>query len=333
MTLAPGQQRLAVRYSSLNLGAPERLRFQYRLAGHEGEWVEAGNTRLATYSKLPPGEYLFEVRAASEDGVWSETPRTLALVVLPPFWRTWWFVTTAVVVWVGMVAGTVYWIATRRLARQVAALREKDAVERERARIARDIHDQLGASLTQVALLGELVESDKDAPDEVEAHARQISLTARETTRTLDEIVWTVNPSNDTVEGMVNYVCKYAQEYLAVAGIKIRLDVPEPVPARELAPEVRHNVFLVAKEAATNIVRHAEATSAWFRLSWEAAGFVLAISDDGGGLAAGFEERLSVRNGLRNMRKRMEDVGGSFAMERAPEGGLLLRLSVPYRKP
>jgi signal transduction histidine kinase len=276
---------------------------------------------------------VFEVKAANEDGVWSEQPRTLAVVVLPPFWQTWWFLTAASLGLLGSIVATVYRMATRRLARQVAALHEKDLVERERARIARDIHDQLGASLTQVALLGELVESDKDLPEEVEAHARQISQTARDTTRTLDEIVWTVNPSNDTVEGVINYLCKYAQEFLAVAGVKYRLNVPEPVPQREVPPDTRHNVFLVGKEAVTNIVRHARAQSAWIRVRWEASGFVVEIADDGGGLAEGYEGKASSRNGLRNMRQRMEDVGGSLVLESAPEGGLCVRMHVPYRKP
>jgi len=105
----------------------------------------------------------------------------------------------------------VHYVSTQRLQRQVGLLRQQEALEKERARIARDLHDQLGANLTQVALLGEMAETDKDLPEEVESHARQIAATARDTTRALDEIVWTVNPSNDTLDGLINYVCKYAR--------------------------------------------------------------------------------------------------------------------------
>ena len=227
----------------------------------------------------------------------------------------------------------VHHLSTQKLQRQVAGLRQQEALEKERARIARDIHDQLGASLTQVALLGEMVEADKDLPAEVEGHARQICLTARDTTRTLDEIVWTVNPSNDTLEGLANYVCQYAQDYFTVANIRYRLDMPPTLPTTPIPPEVRHNVFLAAKEAVTNVVRHAHASAAWVRLKLGPAQLTLEIADDGRGLAGLDEARAATRNGLRNMRKRMEDVGGGFEMGPAPEGGLSIRLVIPIRSP
>jgi signal transduction histidine kinase len=126
------------------------------------------------------------------------------------------------------------------------------------------LHDQLGANLTQVALLGEMAEADKNSPDEIESHAKQISETARETTHSLDEIVWAVNPSNDTLEGLANYACKYAQEYLALAGLRYRVDLPTQLPPTPIPPEVRHNVFLAFKEAVNNVVKHAQASKSGF---------------------------------------------------------------------
>src|SRR5262249_55584489 len=183
---------------------------------------------------------------------------------------------------------------------QLADMRQQQALEKERARIARDIHDQVGASLTQVSLLGEMVESDKDSPEEIEAHGRQISQTARETSRGLDEIVWTVNPSNDTLDGLVTYLCKYAQDYLGVAGVRYRLDVPSQLPSATISPEARHNVFLAAKEAITNVVKHARASSAWIRLRLEPNMFVLEIQDDGKGPSGLDSPAAQSRNGLRN---------------------------------
>jgi signal transduction histidine kinase len=329
LTIPPGNERLEIQYTALNFGAPERARFRYRLEGHEKDWIEAGGDRVARYSKLPPGQYRFRVTAANEDGVWNETGSSLALIVQPPFWRTWWFLTTIVVCLLAVIIAVVRYFSVQKLERQLAVLRQQEVLEKERGRIARDIHDQLGASLTQVALLGEMVTSDKHLPDEVESHARQISQTARETTRTLDEIVWTVNPANDTLEGLVNYVCKYAQEFLAVAGLRYRFEVPPELPARPIPPEVRHHVFLAAKEAVTNVVRHAGASSAWVRLKVEPSHFVLEIADDGRGLAGMDEKRAATRHGLSNMRQRMEDIGGEFSLDSAPEGGLRIRFTVP----
>jgi ligand-binding sensor domain-containing protein/signal transduction histidine kinase len=327
VTMRPNKERLEIRYTSLNLAAPDRARFRYRLEGHETGWTEAGNTRVAHYSKLPPGPYHFLVTACNEDGIWNEAGSSMALTVLPPFWRTWWFLSASAAFLLGTIVAVVHYVSTQRLQRQVERLRQQEALEQERARIARDIHDQLGASLTQVSLLGELVESDKHLPQEVEAHARQISQTARDTARTLDEIVWTVNPSNDTLDGLVTYVCKYAQEYLAVAGLRYRLDVTPQLPATPISPEVRHNLFLAAKEAITNVVRHAQASAVWVRLKLDPSTFTLEIQDDGCG-PAGLESKAG-RNGLRNMRKRMEDIGGQFAIGPAPDRGTLVRLTAP----
>ncbi len=323
------KERLEIHYTSLNLAAPERARFKYRLEGHETAWTEAADHRVAYYSKLPPGHYRFQVTACNEDGVWNETATAMALTVEPPFWRTWWFLALSSVGLLGMMTALVRYFSVQKLQRQLETLRQQEALEQERARIARDIHDQLGASLTQVSLLGELVETDKDSPEDVAAHARQISQTARDTTRALDEIVWTVNPSNDTLDGLLTYVCKYAQEYLEVAGLRYRLDVPAQLPAASISPEVRHNVFLAAKEAVTNVVRHARASSVRLRMRLEPGAFTLEIQDDGRGPAGKDERAAQSRNGLLNMRKRMEDVGGGFSIAFAPGGGTLVRLTAP----
>jgi ligand-binding sensor domain-containing protein len=326
-----GKERLEIRYTSLNLGAPERARFKYRLEGHETDWTDAGNDRIARYPRLPPGRYRFQVKACNEDGRWNEDGRSLTVMVEPPFWRTWWFLAISALAMLALIVGGVHYFSTQKLHRQLEGMRQQEALEKERARIARDLHDQLGASLTQVSLLGELAQSDKDVPAEVEGHARQITQTARDTTRALDEIVWTVNPSNDTLDGLVNYACKYAQDYLGVAGLRYRLDVPAQLPTAPLAPEVRHNVFLAFKEAVTNVVRHAQASAVGVRLRVEPDRFTLEIQDDGRGPAGMNEERAQTRNGLRNMRKRLEDLGGAFAIGPAPGGGTLVRLTAPWR--
>lgn len=326
---ASGHPRLEFFYTSLNLAAPDRARFRYRLENHDADWFEAGGIRVATYSKLQPGEYRFQVTACNEDGVWNEAGSAVTVIVEPPFWRRWWFLSGSTLVLLGIIIGTVHFISTQKLQRQVERLKQAEALEKERARIARDIHDQLGASLTQVALLGEMVEGDKNSPEDVADHARQICQTARDTSHALDEIVWTVNPSNDTLEGLINYVCKYAQEYLGVAGLHYRLEVPPQLPTAAITPEVRHNLFLAAKESVTNVVRHAQATSVWIRLKVDPASFTLEIIDDGRGPAGMDEKRAQSRNGLRNMRKRMEDIGGTFSIGPALECGTMVRLTAP----
>src|SRR5665213_1775064 len=329
IVLPPGREQLDIQYACLNFDAPNWTRFKYRLEGFETAWRSVENSRVVHYSKLPPGDYSFVVTACNQDGVWNPSGAILEVLVLPPFWRAWWFLSAMTIAALGIIIGAVHFISTQKLQRQLEGLRQREALEKERARIARDIHDQVGASLTQVSLLGELVETDKDHPDEVAAHALQISQTARETTRALDEIVWTVNPSNDTLEGLVNYICKHAQEFLAVAGLRYRLDAPPQLPALPISPEARHNVFLAAKESITNVVRHAHATEVWVRLRIESRQFTLEIEDNGRG-PAGMNEK-SGRNGLRNMRKRLEDIGGRFTIEPVLSGGTVARMVVPIK--
>jgi signal transduction histidine kinase len=330
ITIPSSKESLEIYSTSINLPAPDLGLFKYRMTGHEKDWTTAeAQRRYVHYTKLPHGHYTFEVKACNEDGVWNDSAAVIAITVLPPFWQTWWFITISSIVLLGLIVGSVHYASTQKLQRQLATMRQHEALEKERARIARDLHDQLGANLTQVALLGEMAESDKDLPEEVESHARQISQTARETTRALDEIVWTVNPSNDTLDGVINYVCKYAQEYLALAGLRYRLEVPAQLPAVPIAPELRHNVFLAAKEAVNNIVKHSGATSAWLRLRLEPDRFSLEIEDNGRGIPEGADKKG--RNGLRNMRKRLEELGGIFTVSPGQEGGTLITLTAPLR--
>jgi signal transduction histidine kinase/streptogramin lyase len=328
--VVPAQKEVVeIHFTSLNLTAPEQARFQYQLENHS-KWTEPSDMRVARFTKLPHGRYRFQVRASNEDGIWSATPAMLSIIVEPPFWKTWWFQTLVAAGLLGLVVGIVYFVSTQKLQRQLALLRQQEALEKERARIARDLHDQLGANLTQVNLLGEMVGEDKNLPDEVAGHAEQICKTARTTSDALDEIVWAANPSNDTLEGLVNYACKYAQEYLALADLRYRLDVPTELPATNIAPDLRHNVFLAFKESVNNVVKHARATEAKIRLRLDANKFVFEIEDNGRG--PGEAATKTGRNGLRNMRKRMEDVGGTFEMTPGAERGTIVRLTAPITK-
>lgn len=328
ITIPPGKEQLDISYTALNFSAPRSVRFRYRLEGHETGWTDAGDLRVAHYSDLPPGHYQFHVVACNEDGIWNTNGAVLDIVALPQFWQTNTFRIVVFLLVLGVIIATVRYVSTQTLHRQVQLLKQREALEHERARIARDLHDQLGANLTQVALLGEMAEADKHLPDEVEAHTRQISQTARETTRSLDEIVWAVNPSNDTLEGLANYICKYAQEYLALANLPCRVDVPAELPEAPIPPELRHNVYLAFKEAVHNVIKHAQASEVWVRLILRSKQLVLQVEDNGRGLNP---QAVSNRNGLRNMKKRMEDIGGDFSITPGANGGTLVQLTVPLK--
>jgi signal transduction histidine kinase/ligand-binding sensor domain-containing protein len=328
----PGREQLEIHYTGLNFSAPKEVRFRYRLEGRETRWTEAADTRVAYYSDVPPGHYYFHVKACNEDGVWNEAGSVLEIEVQPFFWQTRWFFFVVIACLLGLIVASVRYVSTQKLQRQLQWLKQQEALERERSRIARDLHDQLGANLTQVTLLSEMAEADKDSPAEIESHTQQISQTARETTRSLDEIVWAVNPSNDTLEGLINYACKYAQDYLATAQLRYRVDVPNDLPAIGIPPEVRHNVFLAFKEAVNNVVKHAQASEVWIRLRLQPDNFTLEIEDNGRGIGGLDTGAAQMRNGLRNMRRRMEDIHGEFSISSGTNGGTIVRLTIPFGK-
>jgi signal transduction histidine kinase len=196
----------------------------------------------------------------------------------------------------------------------------------------------LGASLTRISLLSESVRSETEGQAQVSADADQIHSTAREVIRSMDEIVWAVNPEYDTLDSLVAYLGRYAERYLEAVGIRCRLDVPVQVPRQALSAEVRHNVFLAFKEALHNVVKHAHATEVRISIELGTAGFVVMVVDNGSGFnlngverpgsASSDGGRIATGNGLVNMRKRMEEIGGECAWETAPGQGTRLRLVV-----
>ena len=333
IVMQPENEQLEIHFTALNFSAPKGAQFgaqfKYQLEGRDKKTTDVGHERVAHFSRLASGSYLFRVTACNEDGYWNDTGATITVIVEPPFWRKPWFMAVSVLIFLGVLAGTIYLISTARLRRQLRLAQQKELIERERARIARDLHDQLGANLTQITLLGEMAETDKEVPAEIEQHAQQICVTARETTRSLDEIVWAVNPSNDTLESLTNYACKYAQDYFAMAGVSYRAELPPGLPPTPILPEVRHNIFLAFKEAVNNVVKHAHATEARVKLQVEPDRFILSVADNGRGLGDLSQKQL--RNGLKNMRRRLADVHGEFEITPGIGGGTVVTLTVPVK--
>jgi len=308
VTVFPGQHQLEFRYTGLSLIASDRMQFRYRLEGAGTNWVEAGSQRAGKYPLLPSGTYQFHVIACNSDGVWNQTGSSLTVKILPHFYETWWFRVLAALVAVGLVSAAVWYAVTWRLHRKLEQLARQQAVERERTRIAKDIHDDLGANLTLIAVLGDLAKQEK-AGERIE----KMASTARQAVKSLDEIVWAVNPRNDTLAHLIDYTGQFAADYLRAAGLRCLLDVPEHAPVREVATNVRHNVFLVVKESLQNIVKHAHATEVWLRVSATEQGLRIVIEDNGGGFNRAPENALA--DGLRNMQQRMNELGGSCRIQ------------------
>ncbi len=338
--ISPGRQQFEFQYTGLSFTAPEKVRFKHRLEGLETKWVEAGPKRAANYSHIPPGNYTFRVLACNNDGVWNESGASLAFTVLPYFWQTWWFRALAGLNAAAIVAGSVLLAARRKMRNKLERIERQRAVERERARIAKDIHDDLGASLTRITLLSQSARGELDHSPEAAADVDRIYRTARELTRAMDEIVWAVNPKHDTLDSLATYLGKFAQDFLNAVHIRCRLDLPMQLPAWPLTAEVRHNLFLAFKEALNNAVRHANASEVRVSLEIEPAGFALRVEDQGRGFttvaeARGLQDpaRLLAGNGLANMAQRLAEIGGRCEIQSTPGAGTKVTLCVPVRVP
>ncbi len=317
--LPPSYRHLEFDFTAVHLSDPENVHIRYQLSGFDTHWIDSEGVRSASYSRLTAGNYEFHVEACIGDGPWSQAPATLALIVDPFFWQTWWFQFGAVLLFTLSVIALVRYISFRRLRWKLQLAEQQAAVERERGRIARDIHDDLGNRLTKIQLLTGLAQKDRTTLEKAIAHVRQIALTTRQATDALDEIVWAINPRNDTLPHLINYLGQFAVDFLRTAGIRCRVDLPPHPAARPVAAEVRHNLFLVIKESLNNIVHHANATEVFLSIHAGGESLSVVVQDNGRGFNG--EVKNNEADGLENMRRRIAEIGGHLQIESEPGKG------------
>ncbi|HEX5399558.1 MAG TPA: triple tyrosine motif-containing protein, partial [Verrucomicrobiae bacterium] len=337
ITVPPGHQQYDFIYTALNFDSGEKTRFRYRIdsPGSKAEWVDAGTQRSAHYGPLPPGTYHFRVMACDDEGEWNDAnTASVVFTVEPHVYQTSWFLIVTGILAVGCVVLVVRRIAAAKYRRQLALLEQQNAIERDRARIAKDIHDDVGAGLTQINLLTELARRE---PERVGKHLERISGSARQLTRAMDEIVWAVDPQHDTLDGLMDYICAYAEDYLRMAGIRCRMDLPVTLPAAPLEAELRYNLFLALKEVLNNVVKHAHATEVWLRLQVEPKSFTLIVEDNGRGLPADTDgngirpNRIAAGSGLVNLEKRLAAIAGRCEIHSRPGHGTRVEMSVAFK--
>jgi len=321
--------RHAFRYSSpgIQWGAPPL--FQTRLRGVDTDWSRPAADHVREYSFLPPGRHRFEVRTVTGETDREFPATALAVDVPTPWYRSAWAL-TAMACGVAALAAVVSREITRsRSRRRIAALERQQMMSRERARIARDIHDSIGAGLTRMALMSDLARRTNNAPDSVRDRLDTIYQNARGLARSVDEIVWAVNPRNDTVARFISYVVNDVEEFVRAGDLTLRLEAPDEVPPNlPLSTQARHHVCLAIREILQNILRHARATHVDFTIRVDDRDLTVIVRDDGVGFDP--DRRLAAeQDGLGNMRSRMAEVGGIVLIESRTGGGTLVTLAVP----
>jgi signal transduction histidine kinase len=297
------------------------------------EWGEAysigwGGASRISYADLPVGEYQLQLQPLSVNGQPAAKVIEMDIAVVPPFYRNPWFLRAMALVGSVLLAVTVRNLTRRRIQRRIEMLEQERAVERERGRISRDLHDNLSSDITHLALLSELAQSDVEDPRKVSQHLDHIFSLASNLTRLVDEIVWAVNPSKDSVKGFVSHVISNAQSYLLAAQIPCRLDIPSSMQDHPLSSAQRHHLLSVVKEALHNVVKHANATEVWLRISCSERMLDVRIEDNGRGIPA---DPATGGDGLENMRRRMESIGGCFDLLNPSSGGTAITITLKVR--
>ncbi len=334
LQLLPGHNKVEFAFTALSFSSPENVHFRYRLKGFDTKWIEPGAQRNAIYPRLPAASYEFEVTACNDAGVWSEKGFHLPFVVQPFFWKTWWFQSGVLVAFMAAVIGLVRYFSFRRLRLKLLRLEQEEALHRERARIARDMHDEVGTKLSRLSLLSEMASHRPEMPESARVEAAEISETARDTIRSFEEIVWAVNPKNDSLPHLMNYLCRFAEDFFEGSATQCVFDLPDNIPAIELPTDARHHVFLAAKEAMNNALKHAGARQVRVRLTLARDGFEIGIEDDGRGFGDGSTKpRPGTGNGLDNMRERMKSVGGELVLETRPGTGTSVTFRIACPQP
>jgi signal transduction histidine kinase len=316
LELKPSQNQLQVDFVGIDYEAGDILRYSYKLEGADEDWSPPRVQHAVNYAALSSGTYHFLVKAITSDGAESTAPAEIDFVVLPPLWRRWWFEGLALAL---AIAG-VFAAHRYRVAQAVS-------LERIRTTIATDLHDDIGASLSQIAILSEVARVNADGEP-----LERVATLARELVDSMSDIVWSIRSEAHGMESLVRRMREFALDLLSGRGVDFELRTPEPGKNVELSLQARRQVFLIFKECIHNAARHSGCTAVAAELKIADQEGVLTIEDNGTGLRP--EEkapRLTGGTGIPNMRRRSQELGGRMQLISKPGEGCRVEIHFPVR--
>jgi signal transduction histidine kinase len=343
LTLAPDERQIQIDFYGLNLASGEALRYQYKLEGAGGDWSEPSNQRTISLN-VAPGSYRFLVRAVNSDGLPSASPATVSFTILRPVWQRWWFLAlAALAVGAGIFALDRYRAQkTRQVQTALEALNESRKerlveLERVRARIATDLHDDIGSSLSQIAVLSEVAQSGgANNHDSASEPLRQISTVSNELVEAMSDIVWAINPRRDNLRDLVQRMRRFVSDVFTAKNIAFEFIAPDFDENVQIGANIRREVFVIFKECVNNIVRHSGAKKAKIKLEIDEGKLRMEINDDGRGFepARIFAENFSPGkggNGVLNIHQRARELNADCELISAPGKGTIVKLEFPIQ--
>lgn len=320
---------LDLHFTSPETFFPERLCFRVQLEGRDAGWVRVGQRRSVSYAELPPGRYRFRVAVSAPGGDWIEAAAIPPIEIVPYFFERRSTRAALVALAVFLVALTAWLLERARTRRRLALAATQRALDAERQRIARDLHDELGAGLTDIMFAGDHLAEDLKGSPQLRPDAERISERARELARSIEEVVWSVDPAEDTLASFLLRFQRTAQEHLVHAGVQFRWDAPIDVPPVQLPVRVRHALLMAGKETITNALKHAGAREVRVKVRFDEPhdGFSLTIEDDG----RGFDVKAPPHRGygLDGVHARLAECGGTCHIETSPGTGTSVRFNIP----
>ncbi len=311
LELSPDDKTFGFEFAALSFTAPETNRYAYRLDGFDSGWVEAGTRRSCQYTNIPPGQYTFRVKGSNNDGAWNEEGTALPVLVRPAVWQTWWF-RSLVIVTLATLAATAYWYRTAK----------RRELERVRLRIAGDLHDDVSSDLSGVAMVADMMQRKSYLEERDRDDLAEVRESALKMVDAVRDIVWYIDPEHDSLDSTVARMKGFAATMLRGADVQFVVDLPSRSIALQMA--TRRALFLVFKEALHNVVRHALANRVLIELEVSGGSIRLAVSDDGVGFDS---EHVGDGHGLRSMRRRASEIGGTCDIRSRPEQGTTVELS------
>lgn len=323
LTLPYHLDRLTMRLRSTNLFDPQRDEFSYRLIGSDTAWALAGTDDRITFNSLPPGSFRFEARARTDKGPWGAIT-AFSVVVLPPFWSTWWFRLLAAILLLASAWGMFRIVLRSRLRKQQQRMERERAVLEERIRIAHDLHDDLGSSLASIGMESELAELAASDPT-ARAALRRVSLGARNVGDNMRRIVWAMSSGQDTLGDLIAYVRGVAGELVDPTDAFLDVEQHISTPDHTLTLEQRKHLTLFCKEALHNVARHSGATRVVLRFIQNTGSLQLTIEDNG----RGFDPTASPGTGTASLRERAVALDAAMNIRSAPGEGTTIDLQVP----
>lgn len=322
VSLSHKQNDLNFNFCATSFLDEKQILYSYRLQGRNTTtWSEPSHNATASFIGLHPGNYTLEVKAIFPAGRYKDQTIEYRFSIAPPWWQTWWFRIGIGLLAIGLLIMITRFYYRRKLEKQRAVLEKQQAIEKERTRIASDMHDDLGAGLSTIRFLSEKVKRNSFS-EITKDDAEKIVTNSNELMQKMNEIIWAMNEKNDTLEDLIFYTRSYAMEYCNENQLACETHFPETVPSLFVSGEIRRNVFLTVKESLHNIIKHANAKKVTIDLAVDNE-LTVTIKDDGNGLTS----EKNNGNGLRNMKKRIESVKGNFEVINA--GGVTIKMKVP----